>query len=108
MSVLADELAAASVVELVDARRLVHRAVASRRRLGFASTSVLPDPEPRLFAALCVTIDAELARRRIPALMLGCPACRETLGLSTPSPAGDAPVPSTAAASELVATSGGH
>lgn len=73
MTTLGTELAAATDQELVDMRRLLHRAGASLHRLGLSWPTLLGPPRPRLLAAVCVEIDAERSRRR--GDVLPCSVC---------------------------------
>jgi hypothetical protein len=79
MTMFATALGSASIDELADVRRLLHRAGASRRRLGFPMDGrVLDAPWPTILAAACLEISDELSRR---GHLLGrCSSCLVELG----------------------------
>lgn len=119
-SPLAAAIAASSDVDLEATRRLLHRAGASRRRLGTPMIGqVLDDPWPPILAATCVEICDELTRRRGPGLGR-CVACLSDVPLAGPAvppgpgPSGQPPAPGQPVASdptaapELAATIGGR
>lgn len=84
MTPLLDELAITPTEEIEATRRLLHRAGATRRRLGvYRPGRLLEDAWPGLLAATCLELGAELDRRGVG--LGACPACAAALGRSVDS-----------------------